>query len=130
MSVDTFDPGALHASMDRAAVDQVCEIARSFEGDTLSLTELQIKRFTPLVTHGDWAVRAQSCTDEELQGLIRIFTLGEMQFAGWKAGEKSAVIALVRELKKRGSYDKSLTQWIKSHTDNRFLPHGSLLDRL
>ena len=116
--------------MDGAAVDQLCEIARCFEGDTLTLTELQIKRFTPLVTQGDWTVRAQSCTDEELRGLVRIFTLGEMQFAGWKAGEKSAVIALVRELKQRGGYDKSFTQWIKSHTDNRFLPHGSLMDRL
>jgi hypothetical protein len=40
------------------------------------------------------------------------------------------VIAIVRELRHRGSYPKELTAWIKAHTTNRFLPYGSLADRL
>ena len=53
-----------------------------------------------------------------------------MRFVSWKADAKSAVVPLVRALKQRKAYDKALTGWIKANTDNKFLPHGSLMDRL
>jgi hypothetical protein len=40
------------------------------------------------------------------------------------------VIPLARLLKSRGDYPEDLTAWIRAHTGNRFLPYGSLLDRL
>jgi hypothetical protein len=49
---------------------------------------------------------------------------------GFETGPKSPVIALARALRKRGEYPDDLTAWIKVNTDNRFLPHGSLMDRL
>ena len=59
--------------------------------------------------------------------LVRFFTLAEMQLAGWEAGKQSPVIPLVKVLKGRGSFDAELRRWIKTHTDNRYLPYGSVL---
>ena len=67
---------------------------------------------------------------DSLVALIRLFTLGEGQFSAWQAGAKSAVVKLVRVLKQRGEMTPELTRWIKANTDNRFLPHGDLMDRL
>jgi len=53
-----------------------------------------------------------------------------MVLPGFELGARSPVIALVRLLKQRGEYPDDLTGWVKANTDNRFLPYGSLLDRL
>ena len=130
MSVDTFDPGALQAPLDQAAVADLCRAAARFEGETPELTELEERRFAPLVTHPDWAQAAEQLDNEALVQLIRLLTVGEGLYAGWQAGDKSAVILLVRVLKARDAFDAELSRWIKAHTDNKFLPHGSLMDRL
>ena len=65
--------------------------------------------------------------DCRLEDLIRFFTLAEMQLPGWRGGNKSPVIALVKMLKKRDAFPHELRRWIKANTDNRFLPYGSAL---
>ena len=131
MSVDTFDPSAMNAVMDEDTCRELCAFAARFEGDQLQLTEAELARFTPLAVHAGWAEKAQTIEPPSvLEALIKIFTLGEMNYASWAAGDKSPVIALVKELKRREAYDSSVTKWVKAHTTNRFLPHGSLMDRL
>ena len=130
MSVDTFDPGALQAPMDQAAVADLCRAAARFDGQTPDLSELEERRFAPLVTHPEWADAAEKLDDATLVQLIRLLTVGEGIYAGWQAGDKSAVIITVRVLKSREAFDTELSRWIKANTDNKFLPHGSLLDRL
>lgn len=74
---------------------------------------------------------AWDCVSEwdtaELQTLVKFFTLAEMQLPGWKGGNKSPVIALVKILKLRDGFTAELRQWVKANTDNRYLPHGSVL---
>jgi hypothetical protein len=65
--------------------------------------------------------------DCRLEALIRFFTLAEMQLPGWRGGNKSPVIALVKMLQKRDAFPQELRKWIKANTDNRFLPYGSAL---
>jgi len=130
MAVDTFDPSAMHGGIDEAALRELCRYAENFDGDAVLLSELEIARFAPLAAHQGWAEQAQTCSNAQLLGLIRVFTLGEMQFSSWAAGEKSPVVALVKALKARGAYEPALTKWIKANTSNKFLPHGSLMDRL
>ena len=60
----------------------------------------------------------------------RVLTLAEETIPGCDAGPKSPVIVLARLLRERGDYPDQLTTWIKSVSSNRFLPYGSLLDRL
>lgn len=70
---------------------------------------------------------ATDLKDDELEALIRFFTLAEMQLPGWDAGKTSPVIYLVKILKKRGAFSSELKQWIKTNTDNRFLPNGAIV---
>ena len=65
-----------------------------------------------------------------LVGWLRALTLAEETIAGCEAGAKSPVIALARLLRARGDYPDDLTPWIKQVSSNRFLPYGSLMDRL
>lgn len=73
----------------------------------------------------DWQV-AEQLSDQELEQLVRFFTLAEMQLSGWDAGKTSPVIYLVKMLKKRGAFAPELKKWIKANTDNRFLPNGAI----
>ena len=65
-----------------------------------------------------------------LIGWARALTLAEETIPGCEAGAKSPVIALARLLRTRGDYPDDLTPWIKRVSTNRFLPYGSLIDRL
>jgi hypothetical protein len=137
MAVDTFDPqqfdpSSSKSSLDTALVDRAvsCALAQPSAGAELSLTSEEVFALAPLVVHAGWLDAGQELTSDSLVALIRLFTLGEGQFSTWQAGAKSAVVKLVRVLKQRGEMTPELTRWIKANTDNRFLPHGDLMDRL
>jgi hypothetical protein len=66
--------------------------------------------------------------DDDVIALIKTLTIAERMLHGWKAGSVSPVIWLFRALSER-SQDKDdgvLVQWIRSHSDNPYLPFGSL----
>jgi len=67
---------------------------------------------------------------ERLIHWLKVLTLAEGAIPGCDAGAKSPVIALARLLRRRGDYPMELTAWIRSVSSNRFLPYGSLMDRL
>ena len=77
-----------------------------------------------------WAPLLAMQDDAKLIRIAKWLTVAEMKLPGWEAGARSPVIAIVRELRRRNAYPKELTAWIKANTTNRFLPHGSLADRL
>ena len=130
MSVESFDPGAATAPLDGEMVARLLELDPM--GDDLGLDEAEQRSMAGLMTApaSEWQTAAEPLNDGQIQHLIRVLTLAEEQFSGWQAGAKSPVIALVKVLKSRGNFDRSLTRWIKSNSNNRFLPHGSLMDRL
>jgi hypothetical protein len=68
--------------------------------------------------------------EADLDALARLYTLAEARDPAWEAGARSPVIALFAELRARGGDTAELATWIRTHTENRFLPHGSLQDRL
>ena len=67
---------------------------------------------------------------DQLVGWLRVLTLAEEAVPGCAAGAKSPVIEIARLLRERGDYLPALTAWIRSVSNNRFLPYGSLMDRL
>ena len=77
-----------------------------------------------------WMDFAQDQSSSVVVNWIRALTRAEMVLSGFELGARSPVIALIRLLKRRGEYPDELTGWVKVNTDNRFLPYGSLLDRL
>ena len=136
MSVNSFDPQQFDprqasAELGNALVEQVILAAHAQdEGAQLHLAEVEVAALAPAITHAGWNAVAQDLSTQDLVALIRLFTLGEGQFSSWQAGAKSAVIKLVRVMKARKKLTPELTAWIKANSDNRFLPHGDLMDRL
>ena len=61
---------------------------------------------------------------------LKVLVLAEETIPGCDLGARSPAIAIVRLLRARGDYPADLTAWIKAASSNRFLPYGSLLDRL
>ena len=101
--------------LDMAALDQ-----------TLPATEITSGARLMKLQKEAWG-EADSLDDEQLEALIRFFTLAEMQLPGWAAGKTSPVIYLVKILKSRGAFDPELKRWIKANSDNRYLPNGAVM---
>ncbi|TGG93955.1 hypothetical protein E4656_07145 [Natronospirillum operosum] len=75
-----------------------------------------------------WAALLDSLSTDQLVGLMRLCTLAEQHLAGCAAGEQSVVIHAFRRYRQQlGRPDPELTRWIRSHSDNRFLPYGPAL---
>ena len=73
-----------------------------------------------------WTDTAQTLSDEQILHLIRFFAVAE-NLPGWETGDKSPVIPLAKSLRKRGvRLEKELLKWLRSVSDNRFLPYGPL----
>lgn len=135
MSVESFDPGAASVAVDEASVTrllQASQLVGDSEAHDFGLSQLERASMAGLITAPakEWHEAAQSLSNEQIESLVRFFTLAEEAISGWEAGAKSPVVPLVKVLKARGNYDPALTRWIKANTSNRFLPRGSLMDRL
>lgn len=75
-----------------------------------------------------WMKAAESLEADDILHLIRFFTVAENSLPGWEAGAESPVIWLAKSLRARGEkLDKDLLLWIREHSDNRYLPYGSVL---
>lgn len=107
-------------------------LASAVVGETLHATpeQLELLRVLFLIGSSSWTKFALDKEDEELVRWIKVLTLCPEQYSGFDHGARSPVITLARILRQRGTYPDSLTAWIKQHSTNRFLPHGSIADRL
>jgi len=131
MSVESFDPAAASAKVDADVIQRLLQAANQ-DAPEFGLSALERANFAGVMNQpaGVWAEAAEALSAADAQALIRFFTLAEEAISGWQAGARSPVITLVKALKARGEYPRELTAWIKANTSNRFLPHGSLMDRL
>lgn len=126
-TVGTWQPIAALGAAHARALDAACPQADGFAVDERARTLLAE------VTNADDETREplfQGRPSAQLIHWLRVLTLVEARLPGGDMGAKSPVIALARILRERGDYPVSLTPWIRSVSDNRFLPYGSLKDRL
>ncbi|MFK7915957.1 MAG: hypothetical protein AB8B93_18735 [Pseudomonadales bacterium] len=132
MSVDTFDPTASPQSLTDADVQTLLAGAGQLETPQFGFSTHEIARLGRLASTdaADWAAATATLTDTQLEALIRLLVLAEAALPGWESGAKSPVIVLARGLKSRSAWPDALTAWIRGNSRNRFLPHGSLMDRL
>ena len=76
--------------------------------------------------HDQWRQAAAGLDDDSVLHLVRFFAVAE-NLPGWEAGEKSPVIPLAKVLRGRGQrLDKDFLVWLRSVSENRFLPYGPL----
>ncbi len=132
MAVEGWEPPAA-TGLNAATVAQFVAASAQLEAPEFGLNADTVARLAAFARQGptiDWGSAVESLTSDKIVSLIRLFTLAEGRFANWEAGANSPVIVLARLLKSRDAYPADLTSWIKANTENRFLPYGSLLDRL
>ena len=129
--VGTWDPGAA-ATLGERQVELIRKACRNLDCGDFGLTAGERGELAPLMTAGAevWAAEVGAAASQELIGWIRFLTLAEARLPGFEAGAKSPVILIAGVLRGRGDYPEDLNAWIKANTDNRFLPYGSLADRL
>ncbi len=132
MGVGVWDPGAAgKGNLDNEMLEKVLAAAKQVSDENVSsellkTSGLETAQWLMQGEASDWDI-AQALDDGDLIVLTRFFTLVEQQVSGWDAGKKSPVIPLVKILKERGAFEAELRKWIKSNTDNRYLPNGSAL---
>ena len=129
--VGTWDPTAAPVLGDRH-VELIAKACRHLDAADLGLTARERGELAPLMTAAAevWAERVDMAPSAALVSWIRFLTLAETRWPGFEAGAKSPVILIARILRARGDYPQDLTAWIRANTDNRYLPYGSLADRL
>jgi len=129
--VRTFNPDP-KGTLDERQIKCIRKGASNLEVEDFGFNDSEkVLLMEVMLIGGDaWETHAKTALVTELIEWIRFFTLLEKRLLGFETGPKSPVIALARALRKRGEYPDDLTAWIKVNTDNRFLPHGSLMDRL
>jgi hypothetical protein len=137
MTVESWDPGAASTALTEPRLSRLLEAARHPDAADFGLGADEIRDLAPVARQArrgrpgaDWAAAAAALADGDLVALVRFFTLAEARLAGWEARDASPVVPLAALLKRRGAYPADLTAWIKANSDNRFLPHGNLMDRL
>jgi hypothetical protein len=131
MSVGSWEPDAA-GELSPAVLEELLRAAARAAEDDFGLDRAAIGRLAGVARDegGRWAQAIRDLDAAALEALARFFTLAEARLPGFEAGGRSPVIALARELRRRGAMTPELGAWIKANTDNRFLPYGSLLDRL
>ncbi|MEH6558720.1 MAG: hypothetical protein V7708_13040 [Oceanicoccus sp.] len=116
--------------VERANLDAYIEMSRSDklnELPTLLSSHLQTTQSDCMrLSKDQWFAIAKPLNDEEIKHLMRFFTIAE-KLPGWDAGARSPVIWLGKLLKQRGvGINREMVVWIKSNSNNQFLPHGAL----
>ena len=132
MSVGTWNPSEQITELNAPVLDELLAAAARPGDEDFGLSPADIERLAECAhaNRVDWQAASESLHDDQTTALIRFYTLAEGRFPAWKAGSNSPVIVLAKALRARGAWPTDLTAWIRAHTDNRFLPYGSLMDRL
>ncbi len=131
MSVGAWDPAEQIVALSDSVLAELLAAAERLDEEGFGLPMAEVSRLAATARLKPEAWQAAAALDDaQLIQLVRLYTLAEGQFPDWKAGSASPVIALCRLLRQRGAWPADLTAWIKAHSDNKFLPYGSLADRL
>jgi len=130
--VGNWQPDTDAIALDRSLLERLARCATRLEEPRLGLDGDEVVRFASVMRRAreQWRAAATGVDAAVLEALIRFFTIAEEKLPNWEGGAQSPVIALAAELRSRGAYPKALTAWIRAHSQNKFLPWGSLADRL
>jgi hypothetical protein len=95
---------------------------------TINDSELASARSWIQLSEEAWQESIQQLTDQERLQLATFYTVAEVKLSGWQARDKNPAIWIFRYLKKNGQLpEKEFIKALKSQTDNRFIPYGSVL---
>lgn len=135
MTIGSWNPETqqteVAANIDTAALQRFMALAESGELDNLGerLDEQDQARHAMMLASAEqWEQAVSDLSLEQLVGLIRFFTVVEMQLENWGAGQDSPVIKLNKIIRQRGGkLDKEVLQWIRQNSNNRYIPNGAVM---
>jgi len=129
MSLGSWIPEGEKASISLPTLEQLAQWSRADETSIDNLDASALSHLSATVQSGVdvWLAHLSALPDENLLGLVRFFTLLEMRHNSCRADQHSPAIACSKLLRQRGNkLDKELLTWIRSVSDNRYLPYGPL----
>ena len=129
MAVGVWEPGkstSVSTEQLQKLLSKVSETDLSRLSSTLDKEFMEGNVWMMKLKESAWQV-ADALALEDLVDLIRFFTLAEMQLPGWEGGKQNPVIYLAKILKSRDEFSPELRKWIRTNTDNRYLPYGAAL---
>ncbi len=132
MSVGTWNPSEQASEINEAVLDELLAAAGRPQDGNFGLSAADVERLSGIAhtNRVDWEPATERLDSDDLIALVRLLTLAEAQFPSWKADANSPVIVLAKALRSRKAWPADLTGWIRRHSQNKFLPYGSLLHRL
>ena len=131
MSVGNWSPSPADRIINTELIDQALPLCRNEQLESLPapFNEEECLELAGMMRlpESAWQEPLAGYSEEELHQLVRFFVRAEMLSSGCEAGEQSPAIWVHRELKRRGGkLSRDELGWIRTHTDNRFIPHGAL----
>jgi len=137
MTIESWSPNEQH-SADNVSAEQVnALLAIIGEKDRKALQDFmhgdikdELAEFVNLKQKSamQWQESLTAIDNNQALSILYFFVLAEKAFDAFHAGEKSSVIGIYKILKKRGfKLSKEELQWIKTNSDNRFLPNGPVM---
>ena len=97
-------------------------------GDKIADQDLARARGWMQLDEDQWQEAITALSTENRLNLATFYTVAEMKLSGWQARDKNPAIWIYRFLKKTKQLpEKDIIKALKSKTDNRFIPYGSVL---
>ena len=132
--VDVWQPADTDSGQpDLTLLQTLAGLSDAIENNTdvstmVSDDELALARSWIQLSEEKWLVAIESLSAENRLGLAFFYTLAEVKLSGWEARDKNPAIWIFRYLKKNKQLpEKEIIKLLKSKTDNRFIPYGSVL---
>lgn len=96
--------------------------------DHISSEELHRARSWIQFSEDQWRPSVEQLEPEQRLNLATFYVIAEGKLSGWEARDKNPAIWIYRYLKKTKQLpEKEIIKALKSKTDNRFIPYGSVL---
>lgn len=131
MSTESWQPVQAPSSMDESTISKLNILAQQFTQNQYDFATLNSDDASWLSTimqakHEAWlAVTAKLSTDELMQAIQLLTVIEQEKSLG--LAERSPVITLFKQYKKMAGINRELVQWVKEHTENRYLPFGPIM---
>ena len=131
VSTESWQPVQALSSMDENSISKLNTLAQQFTQNQYDFATLNSDDVSWLSTimqakHEAWLEAAAKLDVDELMPAIQLLTVVEQEKSLGLA-ERSPVIALFKQYKKMAGINRELVQWVKEHTENKYLPFGPIM---
>ena len=128
MTTESWQPVQAASTIDETSTAKLLELAQQFTQNQMQLASEDMSWCAQLAQakHDAWVNFASELKADALEHCIRLLTVVEQE-QNLGLAERSPVIVLFKQHKKLSGINRDLVQWVKAHTENKFLPFGPIM---